>query len=151
MSIIVKVYEDAYRDKITAMVAEARKVIGLSGAIREDLYDINGNYLDKGDLFLIAVDENDEVTGCLGYSRDEGTDEAFLHRSYIRADMKRQGIGTMMLEIMERHMREQGIKTVKVHLGAEKDKWGSSYSFYPKNGYVMYAERYMKKDIWSSR
>ena len=143
----IRIYNDSYKDKMIEMILEARAALGLSPSVRSDLYNVNSNYLDKGDMFWIAVDENDEVIGCLGYSRIESTNEAFLHRFYIKPSMKRKGIGTLLLKTAEKSMLESGIVISKVHLGEERDKWFESYSFYPKNGYVRYAPRYMKKDL----
>lgn len=86
------------------------------------------------------------VAGCLGYSRD-GEDEGFLHRFYIRADLKRRGVGTRLLRTAETAMRERGIRLSKVHLGGEREIWFESYAFYPKNGYEIYAPRYMRKQL----
>ena len=73
-------YEEKYRDDMISMVIDARTALGLSATVRDDLYDIQKNYLDKGDSFWLAVDSNDSVIGCLGFSRSDDTNEAFLHR-----------------------------------------------------------------------
>lgn len=52
---------------------------------------IKAHYFDRGDGFWVAVDENDRVIGCGGYSRIEGTNEAFIHRLYVKASEKRKG------------------------------------------------------------
>lgn len=73
------------------------------------LLDIKKNYFDRGDMFWIAADDNDRVIGCGGYSRIEGTNEAFIHRLYIKASEKRKGIGSALLETIEAGMRGNGI------------------------------------------
>lgn len=50
-----------------------------------------------------------------------------------------------MLEIAEQCIKERGKTTVKVHLGG--DEWFESRAFYPKHGYVEYADRYMRKEL----
>lgn len=127
------------------MIKEARVALGLSDTVRDDLYDVIKNYLDKGDSFFLAIDEFDHVIGCLGFSRIPNTNEAFLHRFYIKADRKRQGIGSQLLQFTESTMKETGIAVSKVHLGNSKENWFESYSFYPKHGYIEYEPRYMKK------
>lgn len=143
MNIIL--YKENYKDNMISMIKEARVALGLSDTVRDDLYDVIKNYLDKGDSFFLAIDEFDHVIGCLGFSRIPNTNEAFLHRFYIKADRKRQGIGSQLLQFTESTMKEAGIAVSKVHLGNSKENWFESYSFYPKHGYIEYEPRYMKK------
>ncbi|MBQ8967006.1 GNAT family N-acetyltransferase [Ruminococcus sp.] len=143
MTIIV--YDDSYKAALIEMVSASRIAMGLDGAVREDMYDIKANYLDKGDMFFLGVDEKGGLLGCLGYSRTEVPTEAFLHRFYVKAERKRRGIGTTLLKYAEEHMRGNGILISKVHLGGDEKVWHESYSFYPKHGYVLYAPGYMKK------
>ncbi|MBD3950082.1 GNAT family N-acetyltransferase [Tuanshanicoccus lijuaniae] len=140
-------YDDKYKNQLLAMVSQARMAIGLSATVRSDLYDIQANYFDKGDMFWIAVDGNNTLIGCIGYSRINNQDEAFLHRFYIRALNKHQGIGTALLNVAEKTMKNRGINISRVHLGEPKEKWFESYSFYPKNGYVEHESRYMMKKL----
>jgi predicted N-acetyltransferase YhbS len=76
----------------------------------------------------VAVDENDRVIGCIGYSRTENKEEAFLHRLYVKPSEKRQGIGTALLQTAENDMRMRGIRISLVHLGAPKEQWCKCYS-----------------------
>ncbi len=143
MTIIL--YDDRYKDRMLAMISEARVALGLTPEVRADLYDVKANYLDKGDMFWLAVEEDGSVIGCLGYSRIGGSDEAFLHRFYIKASRKRQGIGTALLQTAESAMISRGITVSRVHLGGPREQWFESYAFYPKNGYAEYEPRYMVK------
>lgn len=140
-------YEEKYKDDMISMVIDARAALGLSAAVRDDLYDVQKNYLDKGDSFWLAVDNHNCVIGCLGFSRIANTNEAFLHRFYVKASQKRQGIGTELLQTAEQEMKRQGIAVSKVHLGAPKEKWFESYAFYQKHGYIEYEPRYMRKEL----
>lgn len=144
---IIKPYEDGYRDDLIFMVLLAKDALGRKPRINEDLLDIRANYMDRGDAFWIAVDKQDRVISSVGYSRIEGTDEAFLHRLYVRPDKKRKGIGTQLLLTAERGMKEAGISVSHVHLGAPREQWFESYAFYPKHGYREYEPRYMRKEL----
>lgn len=144
---IIKLYEDKYRDDMIFMVLSAKDALGRKPTINEDLLDVKKNYLDKGDMFWIALDDNDRVIGCIGYSRTERANEAFLHRLYVKPSLKHQGIGTALLKTAENAMKENGITASLVHLGEPKEQWFESYSFYPKHGYLEYAPRYMKKSL----
>lgn len=141
---IITLYSDKYKASMIDMIEEARLAIGLDSKIREDLFDVKKNYLDNGNSFWLAVKNND-VIGCLGFSIIPNTNEAFLHRFYIKASLKRQGIGAKLLEAVECEMKNKGISVSKVHLGETEEIWFESYKFYPKHGYIHYEPRYMSK------
>lgn len=144
---IVKLYEEKYRDDLIFMVLSAKDALGRKPTINPDLLDIKANYFDKGTAFWIAIDAEDRVIGCIGYSLTDRSTEAFLHRLYIKPTMKRKGLGSELLSVAENEMRRNGITTVLVHLGEPKEQWFESYRFYPKHGYEEYAPRYMKKKL----
>ena len=141
----IRLYEEKYRDDLIFMVLQAKDALGRSPSINEDLLDILGRYFARGDQFWVALDEEDRVVGCVGYSRLEDGSEAFLHRLYVKAALKHRGIGAALLHTAEQAMREQGIRVCHVHLGEPKEQWFESYCFYPKHGYQEYRPRYMRK------
>ena len=71
-------------------------------------------------------------------------DEAVLHRLYIKYNLKRQGLGTKLLDTAENFAKENGRKVMKVHLG-DKVTYFESRSFYPKHGYEFIDADHMKK------
>lgn len=144
---LIKPYEEKYRDDLIFMVLQAKDALGRIPTINEDLFDINSNYFEKGTMFWVALDDNNRVVGSIGYSKTEREDEAFLHRLYVKPTMKHNGIGTALLEVAENEMKNKGIAVSLVHLGEPKEQWFESYSFYPKHGYQEYKPRYMKKEL----
>ena len=144
---VIKPFEEKYRDDLIFMVLQAKDALGRKPTINEDLLDIKSNYFDRRDMFWIAVNEEDRVIGCVGYSKTDNSSEAFLHRLYVKASEKHKGIGTALLQTAENEMRNQGIAVSFVHLGAPKEQWFESYAFYPKNGYCEYQPRYMRKNL----
>lgn len=144
---IIKLYEEKYRDDLIFMVLQAKDALGRRPTINPDLLDIKANYFDCGDLFWVAINEEDRVVGCIGYSKTENPEEAFLHRLFVKASEKHKGIGTQLLQTAENEMRKRGITASLVHLGEPKEQWFESYAFYPKNGYLEYKPRYMRKDL----
>ena len=144
---VIKLYEEKYRDDLIFVVLQAKDALGRRPSINPDLLDIKANYMDRGDMFWVAVDDDDRVLGCIGYSRTENPAEAFLHRLYVKATEKHKGIGTALLRAAEDEMRKQGITMALVHLGEPKEQWFESYAFYPKHGYREYAPRYMRKEL----
>ena len=140
-------YKDKYRDDLIFMILEAKNALGRIPRLNDDLLNIKANYFDKGDMFWIALDENDRVIGSVGYNSIEGTAEIWLHRLFVKYHMKRCGIGARLLQTAENHARLNGKSISRVHLGAPKEQWFESYNFYQKNGYVEYKEGYMKKQL----
>ena len=138
-------YDEKYRDDMIFMVLEAKDALGRVPRLNEDLLDVQKNYIDTGDMFWLAIDEHDRVIGCIGYNSIPGTTEVKLHRLYIKAARKRQGIGTRLLHTVELHLREQGKTAAHVHLGGKE--YFESRSFYPKHGYYAYDGDMMKKEL----
>ena len=138
-------YDEKYRDDMIFMVLEAKDALGRIPRLNEDLLDVQKNYLDTGDMFWLAIDENDRVVGCVGYNAIPDTSEVRLHRFYIKAARKRQGIGTHLLQTVEQHLRKQGKTAAYVHLGGKE--YFESRCFYPKHGYAECDTDMMKKEL----
>ena len=138
-------YDEKYRDDMIFMVLEAKDALGRIPRLNEDLLDVQGSYIDTGDMFWLAIDEHDRVIGYIGYNSIPGTTEVKLHRLYIKAARKRQGIGTRLLQTVERHLRENGKTAAHVHLGGKE--YFESRSFYPKHGYNEYTPSMMRKEL----
>lgn len=139
-------FEDKYRDDLIFMILEAKNALGRVPGLNEDLLDIKKNYFDKGDMFWVALDENDRVIGSVGYNSVKGTTNAVLHRLFVKYNLKHRGIGTALLTTVERHLIEKGKRNVIVHLG-NKEHFFESWKFYPKHGYREYAPNYMCKTL----
>ncbi len=139
-------FEPKYRDDLIFMILEAKNALGRVPGLNEDLLDIQKSYFDKGDMFWIALDDNDRVIGSVGYSSVENSDDVVLHRLFIKYNMKRQGIGTALLKTAEDHLKAIGKKAIIVHLG-NKEQFYESWQFYPKHGYAEYEPSYMRKEL----
>ena len=87
------------------------------------------------------------MIGSVGILPIAQSGEVRLHRLYVKADKKRQGIGTALLRTAEEMMQNKGKTAVYVHLGAPKEQWFESYAFYQKHGYLAYKPRFMKKEL----
>ena len=138
-------YSDQYRDDMIFMVLEAKNALGRIPYLNEDLLDIQGHYLNKDDPFYLALNEEDRVTGCMGYHAIPGTDHVRLQRLYVKCSLKRRGIGSALLKTVEQHAIQRGKTRAIVHLG-NQDYWESRL-FYPAQGYSFFAEDYMGKEL----
>lgn len=138
-------YEAKYRDDLIFMVLEAKNALGRIPTLNDDLLDLDAYYFNKGDMFWIAVDDNDRVIGSVGCNLLPNH-EAVLHRLYIKYTLKRQGLGSMLLEVAENFARDNGKTTMTVHLGNKTDFF-ESRQFYPKHNYKYVSDDFMKKDL----
>ncbi|MCI5796015.1 MAG: GNAT family N-acetyltransferase [Ruminococcus sp.] len=109
-------YESKYRDDLIFMVLEAKNALNRVPTLNEDLLDIDEYYFNKGDMFWIMLDDNNRVIGSVGCNLLQNG-KAVLHRLYVKADMKRQGIGTKLLETAEDLARKNGRTVMELHLG----------------------------------
>ncbi len=139
-------YQDKYKSDLIFMVLEAKNALGAVPGMNEDLLDVQANYFDKGDMFWLAIDENDRVIGSVGYSSVEGSDEVWLHRLFVKYNLKRKGIGGALLQMTESNIKSKGKTAIRIHLGEQK-YYFESYSFYLKHNYKQYDERYMIKNL----
>lgn len=139
-------FESKYRDDLIFMILEAKNALGRVPRLNEDLLDIQMNYFDKGDMFWIAIDDNDRVIGSVGYSSVKNANDVVLHRLFVKSKLKHQGIGTALLKTAEDHLKSIGKNAVIVHLG-DKEHFCESWRFYPKHGYTEYAPNYMRKEL----
>ena len=112
-------FEPKYRDDLIFMILEAKNALGRVPGLNEDLLDIQKNYIDKGDVFWIALDDNDRVIGSVGYNSIANSDDVVLHRLFVKANLKRQGIGTALLKTAEEYLISIGKKAAIVHLGTK--------------------------------
>ena len=142
----IVLFEEKYRDDLIFMILEAKNALGRVPGLNEDLLDIRKNYFDKGDMFWIALDENNRVIGSVGYSSFPDSDEVVLHRLFVKYNIKHLGIGTALLQTAEEHLKNIGKKKIVVHLG-NKEQFFESWQFYPKHGYKEFKPSYMMKCI----
>lgn len=54
-------FENQYRDDMIFMVLEAKNALGRIPTMNEDLLNIQSGYLDKGDMFWLALGENNRL------------------------------------------------------------------------------------------
>lgn len=138
-------YESQYRDDMIFMILQAKDALGLVPHLNPDLLDVETNYIKSGDCFWLALDNRGRVIGCLGYHPIPETTEARMHRFYIKAELKHQGIGSAMLRHAEVYLAEHGFTAASVHLGGEA--YWESRLFYPKHGYAYQDSDHLRKKL----
>jgi GNAT superfamily N-acetyltransferase len=140
--LIIK-YNNKYRDDMIFMVLEAKNTLGRIPRLNEDLLDIDTNYFLSGDMFWLAVDENDRVIGCIG-TKTTGKHEIWLKRLYVKASLKRNGIGGQLLKTVEAYASSKNITDVYTRFSKD---YVEAQNFYPKNGFTEIAPYEMVKHL----
>ena len=139
-------FKSKYRDDLIFMILEAKNALGRVPGLNPDLLDIKSNYFDKGDMFWIALDDNDRVIGSVGYNTNKNPKEVTLHRLFVKCNLIRQGIRSVLLQKAEEYIKDKNKETIFINLGVGEE-WFESKLFYKKHGYVEYEPNKMKKSI----
>lgn len=103
-------FEEKYRDDLIFMILEAKNALGRIPGLNQDLLDIKAHYFDNGDMFWIAIDDNNRVIGSVGYRTNEDMTSVTLHRLFVKCSFKHQGIGTNLLKTAESYIESIGKK-----------------------------------------
>lgn len=127
----IKLYEPRYRDDMIFMVLEAKDALGRIPRLNEDLLDINANYISNGNMFWIAIDDNDRVIGSIG-TKIISENEMWLKRLYVKSTMKRQGIGKKLYKKAEEFAIQKGIHMIYTRFSAD---YSEAQGFYPSMGF----------------
>ena len=138
MEIKIINYEAKYRDDMLFCYLSAKDAAGKGApeafrapTLRDDLLDIDRYYISKGDPFWLAIDPDDRVVGTMAFTllNDE---ELRLSRFFVKPELKRHGIGRLLLKQVEDYARQKGIGRIYVKFAIwyeDADK------FYVANGF----------------
>lgn len=137
----IKIYEEKYRDDMIFMILEAKNALGRIPRLNEDLLDVDHNYIKTGNMFWIAVDDNDRVIGSIG-TKIISQNEMWLKRLYVKSAMKRQGIGKNLYKNAEEFAIQKGINTIYTRFSSD---YIEAQRFYPSIGFIETAPYEMVK------
>ena len=144
--LIIK-YNSKYRDDMIFIVLQAKNALGRIPRLNEDLLDIENYYFLIGDMFWLAIDENDRVIGCIG-TKTAGEHEMWLKRLYVKASLKRNGIGGQLLKAAEIYASSKGITDVYTRFSKD---YVEAQNFYSKNGFTEIAPYEMVKHLMQEK
>jgi GNAT superfamily N-acetyltransferase len=125
-------YSQEYRDDMFFCYLSATDALEGAPHLRDDLFDIQKNYFDKGDMFWIAINDHNRVVGMIGTNTVSKTD-MWLKRLYIKPEMKRKGIACALLTVVIEYAKSKGI--VSIHTRFNEDYIEASH-FYPLQGFI---------------
>jgi ribosomal protein S18 acetylase RimI-like enzyme len=126
--------QDAARDLILAGLGDHFDVLDFT--LNPDLQDIQGNYVDQGNCFLVVVDGNDLIgTGALIW---EAPGIGRIVRMSVAANRRRQGIARKLVQELISSGRSQGYKKIVVETN---DDWHGAISLYKACGFRPFDHR----------
>ncbi|MFL0246078.1 GNAT family N-acetyltransferase [Candidatus Clostridium stratigraminis] len=128
----IKLFEPKYRDDMIFMILEAKNTLGRIPHLNEDLLDIVDNYILTGNMFWVAIDDNDRVIGSIG-TNIVSTNEMWLKRLYVKSTLKRHGIGKKLYKHAEEFAIQKGIDTIYTRFSAD---YVEAQKFYLSMGFV---------------
>jgi GNAT superfamily N-acetyltransferase len=129
---LVREYEERDAGSIWGLHVEALSAIGAlyPGPWDDDFKRIAEVYFKPGGIFLVGeLDGNIVAMGALRYI-DPVTAE--VKRMRIRPNLQRRGLGSLMLQALERHAALRGLWNLELDTTAEQH---AARSFYEKHGY----------------
>jgi GNAT superfamily N-acetyltransferase len=134
--LMLRAYRAGDIDALKAIDVEFQRELGFGTPDRptyehEDLNDIPGVYLNAGGGFWVA-ERAGEIVGYGGVLRvDDET--ARLRRFRVRADWRRRGLATLLLETTEAFCRELGFRLITLGTTHLQE---AAQALYRNNGYV---------------
>ena len=139
MEVSIIPFETKYRDDMLFCFLAAKDAMSRYApeqwskpALKDDLLDIANNYLDRGDVFYLAVDEHDRVAGMVGTQTVSPT-ELWLKRLFIKPEFKGKGIGSKLLSEVEKYALTKGVTTIHTRYA---HWYREAALFYPAKGFI---------------
>jgi len=149
-------YELKYHDDMLFCFLAAKDAIGRYAPdpqwgkprLKDDLLDVEKHYHENGDVFYLAVDECDRVTGMIGTQTTSPT-ELLLKRLFIKPELKGRGIGSKLLSAVEEYATEKGIKEIHTRFAywyreAEVFYPAKGFSEIERSDYLIHMMKHMK-------
>jgi GNAT superfamily N-acetyltransferase len=137
-------YQKAARNLILAGLADHFEV--LDSSFNRDLEDIQGNYVDRGDCFLVVFD-GEELIGT-GALISEAPDIGRIVRMSVAAHRRRQGLARQLVQELISKAIKQGYTKIVVETN---DDWMGAIHLYQVCGFQPYdhhnGEIHMELDL----
>lgn len=119
----IRPYRDADSEPVCVLFADVNRLLApaelkgtfeayIARSIEEEIGRISDYYRERDGSFWVAVDGAD-IVGMFGLERS-GASDMELRRMYVAPAARRRGIGRLMLEFAENHVRSRGIHRLKL-------------------------------------
>jgi GNAT superfamily N-acetyltransferase len=125
-------YNQEYRDDMFFCYLSAKDALGTIPHLRDDLFDIQKCYFDKNEMFWLAINEHNRVVGMIGTDTVSKT-HLWLKRLSVKPDLKKTGIGTALLNVVEEYAKSKGILIIHTRFN---DDYIEALHFYKSRGFI---------------
>jgi len=89
--------------------------------------------MDKGHLFYLAQDENENFVGFLSYEINSAPHKTKIHKIYVLPETQGTGLGRQFFELVKEKAKENNQKAIFLNV----NKYNSALHFYTKLGFSM--------------
>jgi len=130
----IVVYEDKFKNGVVELVNNIQENEFGSHSVsgRPDLKNIPEFYQKNNGNFWVAL-EGKEVVGAIGLS-DFHNGFGELRRFYVKKDLRRQGVGKKLFDILMQFAKEKNYKTIFLATHSDPNHIPAN-NFYLKNGF----------------
>lgn len=97
----------------------------------DDMHDIQKNYLEKGGIFLVMLDEGKLI--CTGAIRKLDGEDCELKRLWLLTEYHGQGLGYRMLQELLTFAKDRGYKPMRLERDAAAQS--RAVEFYKRGGF----------------
>ena len=87
--------------------------------------------MDKGHLFYLAQDENDNFVGFLSFEINSAPHKTKIHKIYVLPEIQGTGLGRQFFELVKQKAKENNQKAIFLNV----NKYNSALYFYTKLGF----------------
>jgi len=139
-------FEDKYKESLIEFILSIQQNefnIAISRTVQPDLENIQKQYLRSGGQFWIAVNDSDEIIGCVGLVKLSNNSSA-LKKMFVNSNHRNLKIGKKLLNKVVETAEQNNIKTI--YLGTI-DKFISAQYFYSNNGFTEIQESELPDDF----
>lgn len=136
-------YDDSYREKLIKFIISIYvKEFGYAEA-EEELLNLDMQIYKFGiSKFLLAIDENNEIIGCVGIDTTNDT-ETYLKKMYVKREYRGSGIANELMSKIIQYAKEKNIK--RIYLSTYK-KLIRANGFYKKHKFIQYENDITKEN-----
>jgi len=138
-SVSIVRYDAKYRDDMLFCFLAGKDAVNSEAPeqwrkprLSEDMLDIEGRYFEQGDVFYLAIDDQDRVVGMIGTQTISQTD-LWLKRLYIKPELKGRGIGSKLLAAVEHFALQKGVTLIHTRFA---NWYREADVFYPAKGFI---------------
>ncbi|MGF9887474.1 GNAT family N-acetyltransferase [Priestia megaterium] len=141
---MIVLYEDKYKEAVIQLILHVQNVeagVGISVEEQPDILDIKSNYLHTGGNFWVALNDKQEVVGCIGLQKktnEIGILKKFFVYKHYRG--KEFGIGKNLYASLLLFVQKHGFSKIILDTPSQATR---SHNFYKKAGF----KQVTKKDL----